>query len=106
MPRVEADFQEELALALKDGFAADEVEKAKKTWLDARAQERSEENRVASILMEDERWGRTFAWDDKLDAAVAALTPDQVNAAFKKYVDPSAFTIVKGGDFKKVGAFQ
>ena len=40
MPKVEADFNEELALVLKDGFTADEVEKAKKTWLDERTVQR------------------------------------------------------------------
>lgn len=106
VPRVETDFNEELTRALKDGFTADEVEKAKKAWLDQRMQERTEEARVASILMDRERWGRTLDWDAKREAAVAALTPDQVNAAFKRHVDPSAVSIVKGGDFKKAGAFQ
>ena len=51
MPKVEADFNEELALALKDGFTADEVEKAKKTWLDERTVQRSEEGSIASLLI-------------------------------------------------------
>ena len=105
-PKVETDFNDELAHALKDGFTADEIEKAKKTWLDQRAQDRTEEARVAAILRERERWGRTLQWDAKREAAVAALTPQQVNDAFKRYVDPSAISIVKGGDFKKAGAFQ
>ena len=105
-PKVEADFNEELARALKDGFTADEVEKAKKTWLDQQMQGRTEEGRVASILRARERWGRTLQWDAKREAAVAALTPQQVSDAFKRYVDPSAVSIVKGGDFKKAGAFQ
>jgi len=105
-PKVEADFNEELARALKEGFTADEVEKAKKSWLDQHMQERTEEGRVALILRERERWGRTLQWDAKREAAVAALTPQQVNDAFKRYVDTSAITIIKGGDFKKVGAFQ
>ena len=37
MAKVEADFNDELARALKDGFTADEVAKAKKTWLDERS---------------------------------------------------------------------
>ena len=106
MPKVEADFNEELALALKDGFTADEVEKAKKTWLDERKVQRSEEGSIASLLITREHWGRTMQWDAKLEAAVAALTPQQVNDAFKHYVDSTAITIVKGGDFKKVGAYQ
>ena len=106
MPKVEADFNEELALALKDGFTADEVATAKKTWLDQRSVGRTEEGSVGMQLSSRERWGRTLLWDAKLEAAVAALTPEQVNAAFKRHVDPSAITIVKGGDFKKAGTYQ
>jgi zinc protease len=106
MPKVEADFNDELARALKDGFKADEVEKAKKTWLDEQAQARTEDSSIAYTLMERERWGRTLMWDAKLEAAVAALTAEQVSAAFKRHVDPAAVSIVKGGDFKKAGAYQ
>jgi zinc protease len=106
MPKVEADFNDELTLALKDGFTADEVEKAKKTWLDERTVQRSEEGSIASLLISHEYWGRTMQWDAKLEAAVAALTPQQVNDAFKHHVDPAAITIVKAGDFKKAGAYQ
>jgi zinc protease len=106
MAKVEADFNQELALALKDGFTADEVAKAKKTWLDERAQQRTEEDSVASLLSSRERWDRTLLWDAKLEAAVAALTPQQVNDAFKRHIDPTTISIVKGGDFKKSGTFQ
>jgi len=106
VPKVEAAFNEELARALKDGFTADEVEKAKKAWLDERAVARSEEASIDNLLVERERWGRTMDWDAKLEAAVAALTPQQVNDAFRRHVDPAALSIVKGGDFKKAGVFQ
>lgn len=106
MPKVEADFNQELAGALKDGFTADEVEKAKKTYLDQRSVARTEDSSIANILLNRERWGRTMQWDAKLEAAVAALTPQQVNDAFKRHVDPAAISIVKGGDFKKAGAYQ
>jgi zinc protease len=106
MPKVEADFNDELARALKDGFTADEVEKAKKIWQDQRSQERTEESSIAYLLGNRERWGRSLLWDAKLDAAVAAVTVQQVNDAFKRHVDPAAISIVKGGDFKKAGAFQ
>ena len=106
MAKVEADFNQELALALKDGFTADEVAKAKKTWLDERAQQRTEVGSVAELLSSRERWDRTLLWDAKLEAAVAALTPQQVNDAFKRHIDPTDISIVKGGDFKKSGTFQ
>lgn len=107
MPKLEADFNEELARALKDGFTADEVEKAKKIWADQQAVSRADEGSIARILAEDERWDRTMlTWDQKRDAAVAALTPEQVNDAFKRHVEPLAVSIVKGGDFKKAGVYQ
>ena len=106
MPKVEADFNEELALALKDGFTADEVEQAKKTWLDEHAVQRAEEGSIAGLLISREYWGRTMDWDAKLEAAVAALTPQQVNNAFHRYVQANDLTIVKGGDFKKAGVYQ
>jgi zinc protease len=56
--------------------------------------------------MSRERWGRTMEWDAKLEAEIAALTPDQVNAAFRRHVDQKAISVVKGGDFKKAGAYQ
>jgi zinc protease len=106
MPKVEAAFQEELARALKDGFTADEVEKAKKTWLDERAQARTEDASIANLLVARERWGRTMDWDAKLEAAVAALTPQQVNEAFRRHVNPAALSLVKGGDFKKADVYR
>ena len=106
MPKVEAEFNEELARALKDGFTADEVEKAKKTWLDERSVARAEESSIAGLLIGRDRWDRTLQWDADLEAAVAALTPRQVSEAFQRHVDPAAISIVKGGDFKKAGAYQ
>jgi zinc protease len=106
VPKVEIDFQDELAKALKDGFTADEVEKAKKTWLDERSVARAEETSIASLLVARERWGRTMDWDAKLEAAVAALTPAQVTAAFRKHVNPATVSIVKAGDFQKAGAYK
>lgn len=107
MPKVEADFNEELARAVKEGFTADEVEKAKKMWLDRQAVSRAEEGSIARILAGDEQWNRTMlTWDAKCDAAVAALTPEQVNEAFRKHVGPLPTSIIKGGDFKKAGVYQ
>jgi zinc protease len=43
---------------------------------------------------------RTFAWDIEFESKIAALTPAEVNAAFKRHVDPARLSIVKAGDFK------
>jgi len=106
MPKVEAAFTDELSKALKDGFTQDELTKAKKTWLDEQALSRADEANLGRQLRSLQRWNRTMEWQAALEAKVAALTLDQVNAAFRKYIDPNAVVIVKGGDFKKVGVFQ
>jgi hypothetical protein len=48
---------------------------------------------------------RPFQWQGQVEAKVAALTPEQVSAAFRKCVDPAALTFVKAGDFKKAGVW-
>ena len=45
--------------------------------------------------------GRTLAWDAELEKKIAALTPDQINAAMRRYIDPAKITIIKAGDFAK-----
>jgi len=60
-----------------------------------------------SLIATREDFGRTLDWDTQMDAKLEALTPAQIDAAFRKRVDdPAAITIVKSGDFKKVGAYQ
>jgi zinc protease len=105
-PKVEVAFNEELQKALKDGFTDDEVAKARKMWLDQAKVSRTEEGSIAGLLAARERWGRTLDWDAKREAAVAAVTADQVNATFKKYMASLQISIVKGGDFKKANAYQ
>jgi zinc protease len=105
-PKTEAAFMEEIAKAIKEGFTADEVEKAKKAWLDNRAVSRAEDTGLAGLLANRARWDRTVMWDEKLEKTVAALTPAQVSEAFRRHVDPVALSIVKGGDFKKAKVYQ
>jgi zinc protease len=105
-PKVETDFEDELQKAITVGFTQDELDKAKKTWLDQQAISRADEAGIGRRLAGLQHWGRTFDWQAQLEAKVSALTLDQINAAFRKYADPKALVIVKGGDFKKSGAYQ
>jgi len=84
----------------------DELEKAKKTWLDQRMTQRTDDSNLAGRLGDLEHWGRTMDWEAQVEAEVSALTPLQVNEALKRHLDRSAISIVKGGDFKKAGAYQ
>jgi zinc protease len=105
-PKVEASFRDELARTVKDGFTPEEVAAARKSWQDEEMVNRSDDYGLMSELLGDERYDRTFQWQAELEAKVAALTPDQVSAAFRRYVDPASLIFVKAGDFKKAGVLQ
>jgi zinc protease len=105
-PKVEASFRDELAKTLKDGFTADEVAAAKKAWIQERGMGRSEDSALVGLFASRQRFDRTLKFDESLEAKVAALTPEQIGAAFRKRVDPDSLIFVKAGDFKKAGVWQ
>ena len=105
-PKLEAAFREELASAVNEGFSSAEVAAAKASWLDEQKVQRTQDMSLARLLSAREYDGRTMSWDTRIEESVAALTPAQVNAAFRRRVDPAAASYVKAGDFKKAGVFQ
>jgi zinc protease len=100
-PKVESSFQDELARTVRGGFTAQEVATAKKAFQDQQRVARSQEQALLRILANRERYDRTLKWDEQLEAKIQALTPDEINAAFRRHLDPKALTIVKAGDFQK-----
>jgi zinc protease len=105
-PKVEASFVDELNKVYRDGFTADELAAAKKAYLDARLIARGTDTALLNFLTSHEQLGRPYTWDADLEAKIVALTVDQVNAAFRKHIDPKAVSIVKAGDFKAAGVFK
>jgi zinc protease len=99
--KVVAAFREEIDRILKDGFAPDELTRAKEGWLQSRDVARGRDVALASTLREQAYLGRTMAWDEELEAAVGAAGNDAIVAAFRRAVDPAAMTIVRAGDFAR-----
>ena len=102
--KLEAVFKEEIARMLKDGFTAEEVEAAKSGYLQSRQVSRAQDNELAGRLNSYLFFGRTLKWDADLDAKLRALTPEQINAAMRRHMDPTKITIIKAGDFAKNAA--
>jgi zinc protease len=98
--KVEAAFREELAKALKDGFSAQELAEGQSGLLNFRRLSRAQDATLAYVLANNEYLGRDFAVSARVDTALAALTPEQVNAALRKYLKPEDFVSVFAGDFK------
>ncbi len=97
--RLEAAFHEEIDKALKDGFTVEEVDKAKQGWLQQQLQNRSGDAFLASLFSSQAVTGRTMTYNAQLERWIASLTPNDVNAVMRRYLDPSKISIVKAGDF-------
>jgi zinc protease len=100
--KVEASFKDEIATLLKNGFSDAEIAAGKVSWLQNQQLNREQNAALAGSLVNNAHYGRTLAWTADLEKKVQALTSAQISAALRKYIDPSALTIMKGGDFKKV----
>lgn len=99
--KVEADFKEELARVVRDGFAQAEFDAAKKEILDQQQAIRSSDRNLITTLANQAHYGWTMQRTQEREAKIAAMTLAEVNAAAKKWIDPASFAIFKAGDFAK-----
>ena len=102
--KLEAAVREEIERARKEGFTADELTAARSGWLQSRQVSRSQDAELAGLLQRHLFLGRTLAWDAELEKRVSALTPEQVGAAFRKWIDPAKISVVRAGDFANAKA--
>ena len=100
--RVERAFFEEIERALREGFTAEEVSRAKTGYLQSRRVARSQDAQLATTLATALYHDRTMAWEAVFEAKVNALTPEQLVAALRRHIDPRKMTVVKAGSFAKV----
>jgi len=99
-PKVEKAFKEEVARALKDGFTAQELAEGQRGLLNYRRLSRAQDGSIAAGWARNLYLGRTFKRSAEVDAQLAKLTVDDVNAALRKYVLPDTAVAAFAGDFK------
>lgn len=99
--RAEHAFLDELERARRDGFTAEEVAEAKKSIVETRAVNRSQDSAVASRWISLLDLDRTWQQSKDFERKVLAVTPAQVSAAFRKYIEPEKLTLVIAGDRRK-----
>ncbi len=99
--KAEVALYEEIDRVLKEGFTQQELDEAKKGFIEYRAVNRSQDNLIAyhwvNMMNEGEDWSEA----QKRDENVRNMTLEQVNAAFRKMVNRNALTVVLAGDQKK-----
>ena len=93
-------INEELNKLIKDGVTAEELSKAVESNLQSNTVARSTDSGIAgmlnSLLAQDRDIQSTIDLEDQMKA----LTPEQVNAAIRKYLKPEKLIIITAGDFK------
>ena len=99
--KAELALREEIERARRDGFTAKELDDAKKGSLQERATNRAQDDIVAGAWAANLDLGRTFAFSKQFEDRMRAVTLEQLNAAFRKYIDTSRITFVVAGDAKK-----
>ena len=97
--RVVSAFREVIDRALTRGFSAELVANAKRSVLDAAQRQRSDDRVVASILNHNLLHDRTMEFVARHEAAIAALTPDDLLKAMRRHIDPEKMSIFRAGDF-------
>jgi zinc protease len=98
--KVVGGVQEELDRLLRDGVTPAELARAREGLLKQRAVSRSNDGQLASMLVSDLYLGRTMQFQAELDRKIAALSPESVNTAIRKTIDPKQLSIVTAGDFQ------
>ena len=97
--RVEKAFQEEIDRSLKTGFTQAELSAAQGSLLSFRQLGRANDSRLATAWASNLDLGRDFSVSARVDAALRALTLDQVNDAWRRHIRPQAFVKGVAGDF-------
>lgn len=99
LEKLQTGVKEELALLVKDGVTAAELADAKQSIAQEGNIRRAQDPALAGNLRGQLFVGRTMAFDAEVEAKIAALTLDDVNAVIRKYVKPDSFAHFYVGDF-------
>lgn len=93
-----AALKDELARALAEGFSAEEVERAKRSWQEERKTGLRNERGFVGVLAAGLYNGHDYGWIAAYDERIAKLSAAEVNAAFRKYLSaaPLVWSVGRG----------
>ena len=91
-----AALQDELSRALRDGLTPDEIERARRTWLESRKTLLRSEAGYAGLLAQGLLHGRDPAWLADFEVRMARVTADEANAALRRYLLPARIVWASG----------
>ena len=103
LAKLDAAIRAELVRAVKDGFTTEELAGARSGLMQQRLQNRTNDAALASGWTSYLYRDKTFLWSLELEQKLGAVTLPQLNAAFRKAIDPAKLSVVMAGDQSKVG---
>jgi len=104
MKKVVAAYKEEVDKVLNDGFTQAEVTDAIAGELKSLRVSWSNDGTIASLLADNKQLKRDLTWYTEYVKKMNALTLEEVNAAFNKYIATKELNIFTAGDFAKSAA--
>ena len=99
--RLEDAFAEELGRVMREGFTEAELKDGKSGLLQGRRLSLAQDRDLTVALTNQLELGRTMDYVARIDREIEAVTLEQANAAFRKYVDPARLARVFAGDWTK-----
>jgi len=99
--KVDTGTFEEIGGMLKNGISLEELEAAKKGYLEEMKVERGKDAMLAEMIRANLHVDRTFRYYADLEKKIADLKPDDVNQTMVRTLDPSRLVIIRAGDFTK-----
>jgi zinc protease len=99
--RLDSALHDEIKKAIASGFTKDELEKSVTSWLEQNRTSLGSNEYLSYLLRSYLRDERDLTEFLQFESKVKSLTPDAVNAAMRKYFDPSKLVLIYAGDFVK-----
>jgi zinc protease len=98
MAKIEAAIRDELEASRRDGFTQKELDDARNGLLQERLLARSEDGTLAGAWVGNLYLGRSFAFSRQFEERIRGLTLAELNAAWRKHIDPARMSISIAGD--------
>jgi len=92
-------IMEEIILIRDEGVTADELAKAKTSYLQKQIVGRTQDSNLATTLVLNLFNDRTMQHQADHEQQIADATLEEVNAAIRRYIDPETMAIAIAGDF-------
>jgi len=99
LPKLQECALEEVDKLLNEGITAQELDQARDGYLQSMKVGRSSDPALSGTLNGLQHLDRTMMWQADMEKKIEALTPEKVNAALKRHIDPKKLVIVGAGDF-------